>query len=127
MEDAQRLQPADCDRLGGWGEKKGCSWRSLLHPCAHGADGAKARSPKRSDGSLRCPTGELKLLAAQHEAGATWPQAALTGPPTAALTAYLGCTSPGEVKEGTRMMRRPQRTEAACGWRRGRRVPLRLP
>ncbi len=25
------------------------------------------------------------------------------------------------------MLRRPQRTEAACGWRRGRRVPLRLP
>ncbi len=61
-------------------------------PAAHlwplGADGAKARSPKRSDGSLCCPTGESKLLAAQHEAGATWPQAALTGPPTAALTAY---------------------------------------
>ncbi len=30
----------------------------------------------------------MKLLAAQHEAGATRPQAALTGPPTAALTAY---------------------------------------
>ncbi len=53
------------------------------------------------------------MLAAQHEAGATWPQAALTDPPTAALTAYRGCTSPGEAKEGTRMLRRPQRTEAA--------------
>ncbi len=29
------------------------------------------------------------MLAAHHEAGATRPQAALTGPPTAALTAYL--------------------------------------
>ncbi len=52
-------------------------------------DGAKARSLKRSDGSLCCPTGESKLLTAQHEAGVTRPQAALTGPPTAALTAYL--------------------------------------
>ncbi len=30
------------------------------------------------------------MLAAQPEAGAIWPQAALTGPPTAALTAYRG-------------------------------------
>ncbi len=90
MEAAQRLQPADCDRLGGQGEKKVCSGRSRLHTlCPYGADGAKARRPKRSDGSLRCPTGEEKLLAAQPEAGATWPQAALTGPPTAALPAYL--------------------------------------
>ncbi len=60
--------------------------RSTL--CPAGADWAKARSPKRSDGSLRCPTGESKLLAAQPEAGATWPQAALTDPPTASLPAY---------------------------------------
>ncbi len=59
------------------------------HRLPLGADGAKARSPKRSDGSLRRPTGEQKMLAAQHEAGAARPQAALTGPPTAALTAYL--------------------------------------
>ncbi len=57
--------------------------------CPFGADEAKARSPKRSDGSLCCTTGESKLLAAQHEAGAARPQAALTGPPAAALTAYL--------------------------------------
>ncbi len=69
---------------------------------------AKARSPKRSDGSLRGPTGKGTGLAAQHEAGATRPQAALTGPSTAALTAYLGGTSLGEAKEGTRMMPRAQ-------------------
>ncbi len=73
VEAAQRLQPADCDRLGGQGEKKVRSGRSRLHPCAHGADGAKARSPKRSDGSLCGPTGKGTGLAAQHEAGATWP------------------------------------------------------
>ncbi len=64
-----------------------------LPPAARGAIGlahpSPQGSPKRSDGSLCCPTGESKLLAAQHEAGATRPQAALTGPPTAALTAYL--------------------------------------
>ncbi len=75
--------------------KNPCSGRSRLHTFSPaGADGAKARSPKRSDGSLRCPTGELKLLAAQHEAGATRPQAALTDPPTAALTAYRGVYLP---------------------------------
>ncbi len=59
VEAAQRLEPADCDRLGGQGEKKVCSGRSRLHTFSPGgADGAKARSPKRSDGSLCSPTGE---------------------------------------------------------------------
>jgi hypothetical protein len=46
---------------------------------------------ERPGGSLRAPSPhEQKPLAAQREAGATWrASAALTGPPTAALTAYL--------------------------------------
>ncbi len=77
-----------------------------------GADGAKARSPKRSDGSLRGPTGELKLLAAQHEAGAARPLGRVDrSADGCADSVPLGCTSLGEAKEGTRMLRRPQRTE----------------
>ncbi len=77
------------------GLSRPCSGRSLLHTFSpFGADWAKARSPKRSDGSLCGPTGKGTGLAAQPEAGATWPQAALTGPPTAALTAYLGVYLP---------------------------------
>ncbi len=60
---------------------------------------------------MRGPTGESKLLAAQHEVGATWPQAALTSPPTAALTAYL-CGSLegwGELKQLPRAQPRGSR------------------
>ncbi len=89
-------------------------------PAAHlvplGADGAKARSPKRSDGSLRGPTGELKLLAAQHEAGATWPSGRVDRsadccadrvPLRLPLVRGLG----GELKQWPRA----QLAEAACG------------
>ncbi len=91
----QRAQPAAhlVPLRGGWGKsKEPKAQRRLVAFAPRGSESCWQPSTRR---------------------GQPGHQAALTGPPTAALTAYLAGYLPWGGEGGARMMRRPQRTEAA--------------